>query len=704
MKVVDTSWPVSRVGEAMEALARAAGLQPAPGLAPALPDGLEHHPSDDLCRWIEWAAQSLGLEAEATETTGAELDAMLGRVGPALLAFHGEGGLRLLLAVRARRGRVVLLAPDLRRRAFPVARVREVLRARLESPVMAELAHVLERVAIPARQRARVLAAMVDERLSGQRIGGCWLLRTPPTAGFWSQLVAARLPRRLGAVMAVAAVVMGLEVLGWSLIGGAALGGHLDLTLLAAWVIALLSAVPLGLLGGWVSGTLALDLGALVKQRLLMGALRTDLDDARVFGAGQLLGRAMEAGALEALASGGGLGVVVSAVELAFATWVLALGAGGALHVALLAVWTLLTIWAATRYGVRLRDWTRSRIDLTHDLVERMVGHRTRLAQEWPGRREQADDRALDDYHARSARMDRAVIPTVTVIPGGWLLVGLLGLAPGFVAEASSSTGLAIGLGGVLLANRALAGVSGALGALMRAGIAWKEVGDLFVHGADAPRCGPFLPSSRPRPPGAVLVRASRLTFTHRAAVSAAVADAELVIRRGDRILVEGSSGGGKSTLAALLTGLRRADSGLLLLDGLDRGTLGDAWHGLASGAPQFHENHVLSASLAFNLLMGRGWPASDEDIEEARALCEELGLGPLLARMPAGIFQIVGETGWQLSHGERSRLFLARALLQDAELTVLDESFAALDPETVATCLACAARRARTLVVIAHP
>jgi ATP-binding cassette subfamily B protein len=124
----------------------------------------------------------------------------------------------------------------------------------------------------------------------------------------------------------------------------------------------------------------------------------------------------------------------------------------------------------------------------------------------------------------------------------------------------------------------------------------------------------------------------------------------------------------------------------------------------LATEAPQFHENHILTGSLAFNLLMGRKWPASAEDVMKARALCVELGLGALLDRMPAGLMQQVGETGWQLSHGERSRVFLARALLQDARLTILDESFAALDPETLKACLKSADAHARTLVVIAHP
>jgi ATPase subunit of ABC transporter with duplicated ATPase domains len=90
--------------------------------------------------------------------------------------------------------------------------------------------------------------------------------------------------------------------------------------------------------------------------------------------------------------------------------------------------------------------------------------------------------------------------------------------------------------------------------------------------------------------------------------------------------------------------------------------------------------------------------------LQRAEVTRTVLGLGELLARMPSGLMQMVGETGWQLSHGERSRIFLARALLQQAPLTVLDESFAALDPQTLERCLRATLRRASTLVVIAHP
>jgi ATP-binding cassette subfamily B protein len=168
--------------------------------------------------------------------------------------------------------------------------------------------------------------------------------------------------------------------------------------------------------------------------------------------------------------------------------------------------------------------------------------------------------------------------------------------------------------------------------------------------------------------------------------------------------LVEGPSGGGKSTLASVIAGLRTLDAGHVLFRGLDRQTLGDrAWRQRVAMVPQFHENHLLSGSLSLNLLMGRGWPPSAQDLVEARTVCEELGLGALLSRMPAGLGQIIGETGWQLSHGERGRVFLARAMLQNPELLLLDESFGALDSRTLRQCMKAVLNRSAAVMVIAH-
>jgi ATP-binding cassette subfamily B protein len=201
------------------------------------------------------------------------------------------------------------------------------------------------------------------------------------------------------------------------------------------------------------------------------------------------------------------------------------------------------------------------------------------------------------------------------------------------------------------------------------------------------------------------LVEAQDLTFRYQDRGEPVLRQCSFAIRPHDRILLEGHSGDGKSTLASLLIGMRTPQSGLLLLDGLDWQTLGvDGWRRRIVSAPQFHENHVLTETFAFNLLMGRGWPPKQKDMDEAEEICRELGLGDLLDRMPAGLLQMVGETGWQLSHGERSRLYIARALLQRASMIILDESFAALDPETLRRSLQCVLKRAPALMVIAHP
>jgi ABC-type multidrug transport system fused ATPase/permease subunit len=140
-------------------------------------------------------------------------------------------------------------------------------------------------------------------------------------------------------------------------------------------------------------------------------------------------------------------------------------------------------------------------------------------------------------------------------------------------------------------------------------------------------------------------------------------------------------------------------------LRGLDHPSFGLAgWRRRVTAAPQFHENHVLTHTFAFNLLLGREWPASFESQDEARAICSELGLDGLLARMPGGLQQLVGETGWQLSHGEKSRLYIARTLLQGADLVILDESFASLDPETMGLAVRCVLKRAPSLLVVCHP
>jgi ATP-binding cassette subfamily B protein len=201
--------------------------------------------------------------------------------------------------------------------------------------------------------------------------------------------------------------------------------------------------------------------------------------------------------ALEALAFDGGFGVLVGLLELVFAGSILAAGAGGGLHVVLLAVWTILTLALAWRYLKRLRAWTLERLRMTHDLVERMVGHRTRLAQEQPQRRDHEEDRELGSYVHTSTAMDRAILPIIGVMPRGWMFVALAGIAPAFVSGRAQPADVAIALGGMLLAGRALTSVSNGVAAVGRASVAWSQVAAFFRAGEkEAVARQPFLPSA----------------------------------------------------------------------------------------------------------------------------------------------------------------------------------------------------------------
>jgi ATP-binding cassette subfamily B protein len=475
---------------------------------------------------------------------------------------------------------------------------------------------------------------------------------------------------------------------------------------LIAWALILFSLLPLRVLNTWLQGLIAVNLGGLLQKRLLFGALRLHPDEIRHEGAGQLMGRIFESEAIETISLNGGIRGLTAIIELIMAGWVLALGAGGIWHAALLLLWISIICVILAIFYKRRHHWTVLRRGLTHYLVEVMVGHRTRLAQLLPRFWHRGEDDDLVEYIDVLDQVDRIAIVLENFISHGWLVVGLLGLVPAFVSGSSSPAALAISLGGVLSAETAFRKFAlGLVNQLMAGVIAWDQIAPLFNAAARPEIEGDPDTAVSPPTTSGQLLGVHDVSFRYSERGDQVLDHCDFRIDAGDRILLEGGSGGGKSTLAAVLTGLRQPDSGLVLWQGLDRMTLGSAgWRRRVVFAPQFHENHVLGSTFLFNLLMGRQWPPRQEDFELAHTLCDELGLSEVLANMPAGMLQTVGETGWQLSHGEKSRLYIARAILQGVDLIILDESFAALDPQSLQRAMACARERAATLLVIAHP
>jgi ATP-binding cassette subfamily B protein len=677
--------------------------------------------------WIEALAAWLGLEAEPVEASYAEVQRLVTGSAPALLRLpcaqgaRGAGQPRFLVLLSGSRRRAVVLAPDLTPAAVRADSIGELLRRPCEAQAGDSVDRLVEKTGLGGGRRGRARAALLGELLAQVRVGGCWLLRGAGTAGLDRHVREAGLPRLLAAVVAANTGEYALWLSSWWLLGWMSLQGRLESGWFLAWLLLLLTLVPFHLLATAAGGQFAIRAGAVLKRRLLFGALRLEPEEVRHLGAGQLLGRVIESEAVESLAVDGGFLAVTAAVELLLAIVVLACGAGGWLHVLLLAGVLLGAALLGLRYGRGKGRWTEDRLAMTNDLVERMIGHRTRLGQQPRQEWNEGEDQALERYLGVSRQLDRDVAALEVLVPRGWFLLGMLGLAPAFLGGNSSTAALAIGVGGVVLAYQALGNLVGGFERLSSAAIAWQQVKLFWQAAARREPVGhPGVAASllltrreKPEPPlepaaaeiERPLLTARDLVYRHRGRGRPVLEQLSLSIAAGERLLLEGPSGGGKSTLASLLAGCRVPEAGLLLLGGFDRETLGaEAWRRRVVIAPQFHENHVLMGTFAFNVLMGRAWPPTPADLEEAVQVCRALQLGPLLDRMPAGILQMVGETGWQLSHGEKSRLYIARALLQRADLIVLDESFAALDPQTLEKTLSYVLQRAPTVLVIAHP
>jgi subfamily B ATP-binding cassette protein MsbA len=174
----------------------------------------------------------------------------------------------------------------------------------------------------------------------------------------------------------------------------------------------------------------------------------------------------------------------------------------------------------------------------------------------------------------------------------------------------------------------------------------------------------------------------------------------DVTIRRGETVALVGPSGGGKTTLCNLVPRFFDVTEGRILLDGIDLRDLKLASLRRLIGLVT-QETVLFNDSVRANIAYGR----EDLSLERVREAARAAFADDFIRELPQGYDTIVGEGGVRLSGGQRQRLAIARALLKDAPILILDEATSMLDSESEALVQKALENlmRSRTTLVIAH-
>jgi ATP-binding cassette subfamily C protein len=223
---------------------------------------------------------------------------------------------------------------------------------------------------------------------------------------------------------------------------------------------------------------------------------------------------------------------------------------------------------------------------------------------------------------------------------------------------------------------------------------------DVLAHPLDSAYQPPPEPTpERPAPTrlsGRLQLRA--VTFGYNPSAPPLFENLELALEPGRSVALVGPSGSGKSTVARLVCGLYVPWSGEVLLDGRPRSEYSrDTLAESLSFVDQ--EPRLFSGSVRENLTL---W---DETVPEKALVsaCRDVGMLEAVRALPGGLDAQLNEGGGNLSGGEQQRLEIARALISNPSLLVLDEATSSLDAESERKIVASIARRGCSCVVIAH-
>ena len=416
------------------------------------------------------------------------------------------------------------------------------------------------------------------------------------------------------------------------------------------------------------------------------------------------------------------LGSVVSNVIVLVTTLVTMLALEWRLTVLSLVVLPLFIV-PAKRVGRRLQSISRQQMahnaTMNTQMTERFNVSGALLVKLFGDERRELDTFSTQADAVRSAGVRAAMLGRVFFVALGLVAAvgtaAIYGLGALLVVDGDITSGTLVALAALVTrVYQPLTGLTNARVDLMTSMVSFERVFEVL----DAPE--PIVDR-----PGAVdlvdctgRVTLDSVVFRYPAAAASAVATMEqqaipgadpdrdvltgmsLDIAPGETVAIVGASGAGKSTMVSLIPRLYDVTSGSVKVDGADVRDLTLTSLRAAIGVVA-QDPHLFHTSIADNLRFARP-SATDADLVEA---CRAARIHDTIAALPDGYDTVVGERGYRLSGGEKQRLAIARLLLKDPAIMILDEATSHLDNDNEAHVQAAldAALHGRTAIVIAH-
>lgn len=241
--------------------------------------------------------------------------------------------------------------------------------------------------------------------------------------------------------------------------------------------------------------------------------------------------------------------------------------------------------------------------------------------------------------------------------------------------------------------STALAKLMFASGNTMLANIALDRISHVMY--------APELPKPlSPKNPHGSSVEFKDVSFTYEGANNPALSHVSFIAEEGQTVALVGPSGGGKTTAASLIPRFWDADEGAVIVGGVDVRQI-DPHRLMENVAFVFQNNRLFKTSVLENVRISRPEATREEVLSAlSAARCEDI-----IENLPDGIDTVIGTNGTYFSGGEQQRIALARAILKDAPIVVLDEATAFADPENEALIQKALSRltKGRTVIMIAH-